>query len=195
MGEVPRHLFVPQADIRESYADLPVIVQRAADETPISSASQPTMVAKMLEQLDVAPGDSVLEIGTGTGYNAALLASLAGHSGTVVTIEIEPQLVAKAAQTLTEVIAQHVEVITGDGKLGSPIHAPYHRIIVTAGALDVSAHWIAQLSDGGRLVVPLVDRLGIGSVVTFDKVGGELVRRAHTQCGFLVLRDGAEGTD
>jgi protein-L-isoaspartate(D-aspartate) O-methyltransferase len=191
MLDVPRHLFLGDIDHRLAYEDRPVIVLRDAEATPISSASQPAMVAAMLEQLHVVAGNNVLEIGTGTGYNAALLAALVGGSGTVVSVEIEPQLAARAAEALAAVGPRRVTVVIGDGKAGYPMNAPYDRIIVTAGAFEVAAQWTDQLIDGGRLAVPLVDRHGVGSVVVFDKVGDRLVRRGAVQCRFLLLRDDA----
>ncbi|MCW2540612.1 MAG: methyltransferase, FxLD system [Frankiales bacterium] len=195
MLAVPRHLFLAGVDHRSAYADRAVIVLRAADATPISSASQPTMVATMLEQLTIAEGHRVLEIGTGTGYNAALLALLVGDSGTVVSVEIEAHLGAKAAETLAAVAPRRIDVVIGDGNFGYPKNAPYDRIIVTAGAREIAAKWVDQLVDGGRMVLPLVDRRGLGSVVVFDKICDQLVRRGAVRCGFLLLCEHATGTD
>jgi protein-L-isoaspartate(D-aspartate) O-methyltransferase len=138
----------------------------------------------MLESLAVAPGQRVLEIGTGTGYNAALLAVLVGAGGRVVTVELEADLAARAARGVTP----DVEVVAGDGRLGYPPAAPYDRIVVTAGAGRVLPAWEEQLADGGRLVVPIVDAGGVGSVVVFDKVEGQLIAGADIPCAFLPLR-------
>jgi protein-L-isoaspartate(D-aspartate) O-methyltransferase len=189
MLEVPRHLFLKDFDLRVAYADRAVIVRRAADASPISSASQPTMVATMLEQLNAAEGHRVLEIGTGTGYNAALLSLIVGRSGLVVTVELEAELGARATATLAAVARHRVDVVIGNGKFGYPAQAPYDRIIVTAGALKVATGWADQLADGGRLVVPLVDRRGAGTVVLFEKASNELVRGGAVPCAFLLLRE------
>ena len=133
MGQVPRHLFVPQINARAAYIDQPVMAKRAKDGSPISTASQPTIVATMLEQLQVAPGHRVLEVGTGTGYNAALLGALCGPSGVVVTIELEPDLAERAAQVLARLGLDQVQVVVGDGRDGYPPQEPYDRIIVHGG--------------------------------------------------------------
>ena len=99
LGRVPRHVFVPGADLSEAYADQ-AIVTRYRDGWPVSSASQPAMVAAMLEQLGLPEGGSVLEIGAGTGYNAALLSALAGATGRVVTIDIDPEVADEARSHL-----------------------------------------------------------------------------------------------
>jgi protein-L-isoaspartate(D-aspartate) O-methyltransferase len=134
---VPRHLFLPGVDLTTAYAPKPVVTRRAEDGTAVSSASSPHVVATMLEQLDVAPGHRVLEIGAATGINAALLAELVGPTGTVVTIELDDDLAAGARASLTATGYDQVEVICGDGALGHPARAPYDRIIVTAGTWDI----------------------------------------------------------
>jgi len=174
MQRVPRHLFVPQVDRHSAYRDEAAIVKHAADGSAISSASQPTIVATMLERLQVAPGHRILEIGTGTGYNAALLSTLSGEDGYVVSVELEPDLAEDAIRTIAQVADHHVEVITGDGRLGYPPRAPYDRVVVTTGAQEVADAWKEQLAPDGLLVVPIVDQQGVGSIVVFEEVDGEL---------------------
>ncbi|MGH3123319.1 MAG: protein-L-isoaspartate O-methyltransferase family protein [Streptosporangiaceae bacterium] len=154
LGRVPRHVFVPGADLSEAYAD-EAIVTRYRDGWPVSSASQPAMVATMLEQLSLPEGGSVLEIGAGTGYNAALLSALVGPSGRVVTIDIDPEVADEARSHLAEAGAGNVDVICGDGAQGWAGRAPYDGIIITAGVSDLAPAWVSQLAPGGRLVVPL----------------------------------------
>jgi protein-L-isoaspartate(D-aspartate) O-methyltransferase len=113
------------------------------------------MVAAMLEQLRPPEGGSVLEIGAGTGYNAALLSALVGASGRVVSIDIDPEVADEARSHLAEAGAANVEVICGDGAQGWAGRAPYDGIIVTAGASDLAPAWVSQLAPGGRLVMPL----------------------------------------
>lgn len=185
---VPRHLFITHVPVDDAYADRAVMVKRAGDGRGLSSASQPTMVAAMLEDLKVVEGHRVLEVGTGTGYNAALLSNLVGADGSVVSVELELDLADSAAGRLIDIGARGVEIVRGDGGRGHPPRAPYDRVIVTAGAPAVAGPWKEQLRDGGRLVVPIVDDQGVGSVVVFDKVDGELVRRSETPCRFLPLR-------
>lgn len=185
---VPRHLFLPEVDVEDAYADVAVLFKRSHDGTPISSASQPTMVAAMLELLDVRSGHRVLEVGTGTGYNAALLAVLVGHEGSVVTVELEDDLAEDAARVLAATVAGGVEVVRGDGAAGHPPGAPYDRIIVTAGASGLSEAWTQQLAEGGRVVAPVVGEDGVGSVVVLDEVDGDVACRSAIPCGFLLMR-------
>ena len=189
---VPRHRFLPGVELAEAYADRAVVVKRAGGGTPLSSASQPAMVAAMLEALRVGPGHRVLEVGAGTGYNAALLGALVQPGGEVVTVELEADLADRAAAALAETGVERVRVVRGDGAEGFPPGAPYDRVIVTAGAGAVRAAWPEQLVDGGRLVVPIVGADGVGSVLVLDKVGPELVRRSEIPCGFLPLRAAPE---
>jgi protein-L-isoaspartate(D-aspartate) O-methyltransferase len=189
MAEVPRHLFLPQVDVRVAYLDRAVFVKHDRNGSPISSASQPRIVAKMLEQLQVSSGHHVLEIGTGTGYNAALLGVLTRSGGLVATVELEPDLAERAAQVLAHLGYGNVEVIVGNGREGYSQRAPYDRVIVTTGANEVAIPWSSQLRDGGRMVVPIVDRNGVGSIVTFEKEGGRLRPCYESPCGFLPIRD------
>ena len=104
----------------------------------------------MLGQLDAQPGDRVLEIGAGTGYNAALLAEHVGPDGIVTTIDIHPDVTAQARHAHDETGYSRVHVVTGDGALGDPGHAPYGKIIVTVGPWDLPPAWFDQLAPGGR---------------------------------------------
>jgi protein-L-isoaspartate(D-aspartate) O-methyltransferase len=189
MRDVPRHRFTPDVSLDEAYADHAVVVGRGRGGTPISTASQPRMVAIMLGQLEVAAGHRVLEIGTGSGYNAALLSALVGLEGRVVSVELESALAERAASVLAEVGAGDVEVVTGDGRLGHPDGAPYDRIMVTTGAREVAPAWHDQLVEGGRLVVPLVDETGRGWTITHQRAGADLVVLARTPSAFLPIRD------
>src|SRR5262245_27664465 len=186
LREVPRHLFVPEVDYERAYLDDSVVVKCDENGQALASASQPTIVATMLEQLQVSRGHRVLEIGTGTGYNSALLAALTGPEGTVVSVELEPDLAARAAAVLANVCGMRIQVVTGDGRDGYSAGSPYDRVIVTSGARAIAGPWKEQLIDDGRLVVPIVDESGAGSIGTFDKVNGELVCRAQIPCGFLL---------
>ena len=186
LREVPRHRFVPKATIDDAYANTAVITKRADDGAALSCASVPTVVAMQLDQLDVQPGHRILEIGAGTGYNAALLATLAGPSGHITTVDIDPDVTAHARQALDETGHPEVRVITTDGSLGADEHAPYDRIIVTVGAFDIPPAWRDQLAPGGRLTVPLRWR-GQTRSVTFVRDGDLLRSDSVRLCGFVPM--------
>ncbi len=186
MRTIPRHLFVPAAPIEEAYAEQAVITKRGSDGASLSCASVPSIVAMMLDQLDVRPGDRILEIGAGTGYNAALLAHLAGPTGQVTTVDIDPEVTAQARQALDAHGYGQVRVATRDGALGDPDHAPYDRIVVTVGAWDLPPAWWVQLVHGGRLVVPLRWR-GQTRAVAFTREDGRLRSDSVELCGFVPM--------
>ncbi|HEV8354439.1 MAG TPA: methyltransferase domain-containing protein [bacterium] len=189
---VPRHLFVPHRTAADAYRD-DAIPTRWEHGLPTTSSSQPGIMAVMAEQLAPAPGHRVLEIGAGTGYNAAILRELVGAAGRVVTIDIQPDVAERAGAHLRTAGYADVEVIAGDGGFGHPAGAPYDRIIVTASLSDVAPPWVAQLGDGGRLLLPL--RLGTTCLcVAFDRAGEELRSISVECCGFMMLK-GAYGTD
>ncbi|WP_035740202.1 methyltransferase, FxLD system, partial [Parafrankia elaeagni] len=187
---VPRHLFLPEVDLETAYAPQVIVTRRAPDGTATSSASQPNLVAAMLEQADVHPGHHVLEIGTATGINAALLAELTGPTGHVTTIEIDEELAAGARSALATAGYERVDVIHGDGAAGHPAGAPYDRIVITAGAWDLARAWWNQLGPDGRIVVPLrLHGSGLTRSLPLDTVEpGRLVSRSALVCGFVPLR-------
>lgn len=155
MRKVPRHLFVPDVSLEEAYTDDTVVTRRDDTGIPTSSASGPWLVGLMLGQLQVRPGQRVLEIGAGTGYNAALMAELVGPGGHVTTVEIIPEVAEDARKALTSAGVTNVDVVCGDGEYGHMPNAPYDRVMVTAGAWEMPFAWADQLAPGGVLVVPL----------------------------------------
>lgn len=185
---VPRHLFLPEINPSDAYADRAVIIKRDPTGIGLSSASETTIVAAMLEMLQASPGQQVLEIGTGTGYNAALLSFLVGDEGAVVTVELDEDLGERAVAALARAGIGHVQVVIGDGSNGFAAGAPYERVIVTTGAREVSEAWRTQLAEGGRLVTPIVDEGGVGRIRTFDKISGRMTLRSERPCGFLPMR-------
>ena len=194
LGQVPRHVFVPAAELADAYADQ-AIVTHHRDGVPTSSASQPAIVAAMLEQLSPPPGGSILEIGAGTGYNAALLSELVGPSGRVVTVDIDPEVADEARGHLSQAGVANVAVICGDGAVGWADGAPYDGIIVTASVADLAPAWIAQLRPGGRLVAPLSIRGVSQSVALTGADGGRLRSVAVCEAMFMPLTGAMANSD
>lgn len=186
MRTIPRHLFVPEASAQEAYADQAVITKSAADGAALSCASEPGIIALMLGQLDVRPGDQIPEVGAGTGYNAALLSYLASADGQVTTVDIDQEVTAQARQALDANGYSHVHVTTQDGQLGDTDHSPYDRMIITVGAWDLPPAWWAQLAPGGRLVVPLRWR-GQTRSIAFTYADGRLRSDSVELCGFVPM--------
>ena len=149
MERVPRHLFVPEAERFRAYADHPLPIGLR------QTISQPYIVAFMTQALQVEEGDRVLEIGTGSGYQAAVLSHLAAE---VYSIEILPALAEQAAERLSVLGYDNVRVRAGDGYFGWPEHAPFDGIMVTAAPDHVPPRLVEQLAPGGRLVMPVGER-------------------------------------
>ncbi|HKD77749.1 MAG TPA: methyltransferase domain-containing protein [Ktedonobacterales bacterium] len=186
---VPRHLFLPGIALDRAYNDDAIVTKHDADGLPTSSASQPAIVAIMLDQLEAMPGMRVLEIGAGTGYNAALLAEIVGPQGHVTTVDLDADVSAAARQHLEAAGygPDRVTVICGDGAYGWAEDAPYDRIILTVGAWDVLPHWFAQLIDGGRIVVPLaIHTVQISAAL--ERHDQTLSSTTLQPCGFMRLR-------
>lgn len=184
---VLRHLFLPGVPLEQVYSDRAISAKQDDAGKWISSSSQPAIMAIMLEQLDLQPGQQVLEIGTGPGYNAALIAHIVGETGKVVTVEIEEDLAEAAREHLASAGFNQVQVISADGGYGYPEAAPYDRIILTVGAPDISPNWWNQLKPGGRLVLPLVLRGSMKSIA-FEKRDEYLSSLSVADCGFISLR-------
>ncbi|MET9252448.1 methyltransferase domain-containing protein [Streptomyces sp. NPDC003717] len=209
---VPRHLFVPYYYVgvvggyerrwgehpdpaararwvRGAYADAP-LATRLRDGELLSSSSQPSLMAMMLVELGVADGDRVLEIGAGTGYNAALLAHRLGDDGLVTTVDLDPEITESAARHLAAAGYRPV-VVTGDGARGVPERAPFDRIIATCALPEVPRAWLAQCRPGGRILTPLATGL---AVLTVHDAGHAEGRFLHTPAYFVPLRGGGRGT-
>jgi protein-L-isoaspartate(D-aspartate) O-methyltransferase len=178
MGTVPRHRFVPEAMVSRAYGDYPLPI--GEDQT----ISQPYIVALMTQWAEVAPGDKVLEVGTGSGYQAAVLAEL---TEAVYSIEIRPDLARQAAARLKDLGYGRVQVRSGDGYLGWPEAAPFDAILVTAAAPRVPPALAAQLKEGGRLVIPLGPSGGAQTLVRYRKLRGNLVQEASMAVRFVPL--------
>ena len=191
---VPRHLFLPGVAIEEVYRDQ-VIPTKRMDGVFVSSSSQPTIMAIMLEQLDLHAGQRVLEIGAGSGYNAALMAHLVGESGQVVTVDIDEDIVEGARKHLEAAGFNRVQVVCGDGGSGYAVAAPYDRIILTAKAWDIAPAWLEQLKPGGRLLLPLTIIREIPKLVAFERVQDSLVSISVDDCEFISLRGAFAGPE
>jgi protein-L-isoaspartate(D-aspartate) O-methyltransferase len=178
MSRVPRHLFVAKALASQAYGDHPL---------PIGSGqtiSQPYIVALMTQWAEVHPKDKVLEVGTGSGYQAAILAELTNE---VFSIELLPKLAHQAAARLTQLGYGRVHLKCGDGYQGWPAEAPFDAILVTAAATQVPEELARQLQEGGRLVIPLGPQGGSQTLVRFRKIKGRLVREASLPVRFVPL--------
>lgn len=184
---VPRHHFLPDVPLEQVYQDQHIPV-KYGNGVSISASSQPTIMAMMLEQLALACGQHVLEIGAGTGYNAALMAHIVGATGQVVALDVDEDLVVQARTNLTAAGIEHVRVVLGDGALGYPNGAPYDRIILTVGAWDILPGWRDQLAINGRLVLPLTVLPGQQVSIAFERHGDYLQSISARPCGFMPLR-------
>ncbi|GAA3125929.1 methyltransferase domain-containing protein [Streptomyces rectiviolaceus] len=208
--QVPRHLFVPYYYVTASgggherlwgedpdparrerwlngaYADTP-LATRVRDGELLSSSSQPSLMAKMLQELDLRDGDcDVLEIGAGTGYNAALLAHRLGDEH-VTTVDLDPEITESARRHLTAA-GYHPAVVTGDGSAGCPERAPYDRIIATCTLTSVPRPWLAQCRPGARILAPLATGLIALTVRDAEHAEGRFL---HTPAYFVPLRGGS----
>jgi protein-L-isoaspartate(D-aspartate) O-methyltransferase len=196
MRDVPRHLFLPHLPPEDAYLDDAIVTKRDAEGQPISSSSQPAIMAIMLDQLALAAGQRVLEIGAGTGYNAALMSRITGPSGAVVSVDIDADLAAQARGHLAAAGYPDVTVVAADGAGGYPPGAPYDRVIATVGVADLAPAWLDQAAPGARIVVPLGIR-GFQVAVAFERSGpdGHWASQSVVPCGFMRIRGALAGPE
>lgn len=166
----PRELFMPEELGHVAYSDVALPIGWGA------TISQPTTIAMMLEALNVADGNSVLEVGSGSGYVLALLSSIVGKKGRVIGMEIIPHLVQGSSGLLKKLGCGNVEVICGDGSLGWEKDKPYERILVSAAAPKIPEALKAQLVVGGRLVIPVGSLHSFQVVLVIEKLSDEKFR-------------------
>ncbi len=178
MGRVPRHRFVPGSLVSMAYGDYPLPIGDG------QTISQPYIVALMTEWALVKPGDKVLEVGTGSGYQAAVLSEITEK---VFSIEIRPDLAREAGERLKSLGYSRVRVKSGDGYLGWPEEAPFDAILVTAAAPRVPPALAEQLQEGGRLVIPLGDPGSAQTLVRLRKTQGQLKEEASLPVRFVPL--------
>ena len=184
--KVPRHHFTHTGNslspgIEAAYMDEPIPIMY--DEIfPESSASTPSLVARMLEILDPQPGENILEAGTASGYNTALLAEITEPGGSVTTLEYEKQVYERAISLLQNY--RNVNVLNGDGALGATNFAPFNKIIVTFAATKISTSWLFQLKENGTALVPYMKN-GVTYLVFFQKKGNSFHSRFVEPCWFM----------
>jgi len=184
---VLRHHFLPGTPLETVYSDRAISAKQNEEGQWLSSSSQPAMMAIMLEQLGLEPGHKVLEIGAGTGYNAALMAHIVGETGQVVTVDIDEDLAGTAREHLRSAGFEQVQVVCADGGYGVPDRAPFDRIILTVGAPDITPAWWEQLKPDGRIVLPLMLKGSMKSVA-FARAEDHLRSLSVQDCGFIQLR-------
>jgi protein-L-isoaspartate(D-aspartate) O-methyltransferase len=178
METVPRHLFVSKGYRFSAYDDNPLPIGHS------QTISQPYMVALMTDELKLKGNERVLEVGTGSGYQAAILGMMADE---VHTVEYIPELASKADKLLKELGMDNVHVHSGDGSLGLPEHAPYAGILVAAAAPRTPKALLKQLEDGGRLVLPTGGR-GMQQLEVWERKGNEFDKKTVTAVAFVPLR-------
>ncbi len=176
--KVPRHRFVPEDMAEYAYSDEPLIIDCG------QTISQPYIVALMTSLLNLQGDETVLEIGTGSGYQAAILAQMAKM---VHSVEFHPPLAQQARKVLQELGYLNVEVHIGDGSLGWPEGGPYQGILVTAAAPEPPAPLLDQLADGGKIVLPVGSR-HYQELQVWERNGGNYVRESITPVSFVPLR-------
>lgn len=183
MANVPRHEFVPDDLRARAYADSPLPIGHG------QTISQPYIVAFMSQKLAPRPQDRVLEIGTGSGYQAAVLAGLVKH---VYTIEIVEPLARRAAETLGRLGYDNVTVKAGDGYRGWKEHAPFDAVIVTCAPDHIPQPLIEQLAEGGRMIIPVGERFGVQELHLLRKTEGKVKREAVLPVRFVPMTGESE---
>lgn len=180
MRKVPRHEFVPDSEKRHAYRDTPLPIGEG------QTISQPYIVALMTELARPDQSDRVLEIGTGSGYQAAVLAEIVQH---VYTVEIEPDLAEQAAEVLQKLGYENVTVRTGDGYVGWAEHAPFDVVVVTAAPDHIPQPLLDQLKPGGRMIAPVGPVSSTQELRVFEKdAAGKVISRNITPVRFVPLR-------
>jgi protein-L-isoaspartate(D-aspartate) O-methyltransferase len=178
MGSVLRQCFIPPDELAWAYDDGPLPIGYG------QTISQPYIVALMTELLELEPADRVLEVGSGSGYQAAVLGELAAE---VHTVEVIPELARQAERTLAGLGYIHIHVHTGDGSLGWPEAGPYNKILVAAAAPEVPQPLFDQLAEGGCLVIPVGSR-SVQKLEVWKQIGRELNRQVNLEVRFVPMR-------
>ncbi|MEK6917053.1 MAG: protein-L-isoaspartate(D-aspartate) O-methyltransferase, partial [Nanoarchaeota archaeon] len=180
--KIKRELFIPEEFMDQAYTNHPLYIGYG------QTISQPYTVAFMVELLELKKGQKVLEIGAGSGYNAAVMSYLVGDKGKIITTEIIHNLTENAKKNLKKLEIKNVEVIHKDGSRGYEEQMPYDRIIVTAATPDIKNEWIEQLKNEGILVLPLENHYSSQTMIKIKKSGDKLIEEAHGYFKFVPLR-------
>ena len=170
------------------YADRPIILFGDDDQDVPSTISQPSFMLRMLDLLQLKPGNKVFELGAGSGWNAALMGHLVGSGGHVTSLEIIPELAQRAAETIDSLGIANVHIVAGDGAEGFQDSAPYDRAIFTAGAFDLPHYFYEQLRDEGLLLVVVKNEGGGDNLFLLRKTGDHFESMHSELCGFVQLR-------
>ncbi len=178
MEKIPRHLFIPEANRVDAYEDKPVSIGFG------QTISQPYIVALMTEVLQLKKGEKVLEVGTGSGYQAAILAELGAET---FTIEIVPELAELGRKNLEQTRYENVNVKVGDGYLGWNEHAPFDAILVTCAPENVPSPLVEQLKDRGRMIIPIGPEVQVQDLVLLKKVQGKLEKKSVAPVRFVPM--------
>ena len=190
---IPRAAFLPGVPLDAVYQDEPVVLKRDTGGSVFSTSSQPSMMALMIDQMRLKEGHNVLEIGTGSGYNAAIMQRLVEPGGRVTTVEFDSQLAEQARDALQRVQMNRVLVVEGDGAAGYAPRAAYDRILATAGIWDVPRAWAKQLKPRGLIVAPIWFEGSQYSAAFRLQPDGTLYSERNLPCGFVHLRGVAAG--
>ncbi|WP_369184757.1 methyltransferase, FxLD system [Streptomyces sp. Y1] len=185
---VAREHFLPGVPLEAAYADNPTYTKADGSGTQISAASQPAIVALMLEQLAAQPGERIFEAGAGTGVNAAYLGHIVGAGGHVVTVDVDEDLVDSARKHLADAGVGNVEAVLGDGAVGHAAGAPYSRVIATVGTSEMPTAWLRQVEPSGRIVLPLRLRGAASRTIAFERGAGGWVSVDDQLAVFMPLR-------
>jgi len=177
MLDVPRHLFVPPEYTESAYSDQPLLIGHG------QTISQPYMVAAMTEALELEGTERILEVGAGSGYQAAILGLLARE---VIALELDPRLAESAASRLARLGYANVQILAGDGSVGFPEKAPYDAIVVSAAAHSVPPPLLEQLAAGGRLLIP-VGPADSQELLRLRRAGNTFTREVLHECRFVPL--------
>lgn len=190
---VPRHLFLPHVTPDEAYEDKAIPIKTDQSGVTVSSSSQPTMMALMLEQVALEKGLNVLEIGTASGYNAAIMKHIVGETGTITSLELDHDIALQAINNLSNAGFSNVNLVEADAAQGYSPRAMYDRIISTVGIWDVPIKWTQQLKPAGRLVVPIwLDGVQI-SATFIPQADGTFYSEDNRPCAFVYLRGSSAG--